>query len=116
MYQKKIKSAKTDSHSDIGYDPENRPEVSNLVTIYSLLHEMTPEEAVQDLSGLRYGDFKQKLGEDLNTHLAPFRERRAELVAHPQKIMDKLEEGRERTYKQAQETLDLVKNAMHLIL
>ena len=111
---KKFKSAKTDSEPHIGYDPENRPGVSNLIQIYSLIHDITPESAVEDLKGLQYGAFKLKLAEDLNEHLKEFRERREDLIAHPEKIYEYLSLGKERVTQQANITMEKVREAMHI--
>ncbi|GAB4144293.1 MAG: tryptophan--tRNA ligase [Patescibacteria group bacterium] len=111
---KKFKTAKTDSESVIAFDPENRPEISNLVLIYSLIHGIEPEQAVAELGPIQYGTFKMKIAEDLNTHLAQFRERRRELEARPEIVFNTLREGYERTSKKAQETMRLVREAMKI--
>jgi tryptophanyl-tRNA synthetase len=110
----KLKVATTDSESTIGYDPENRPSVSNLVLIYSLIHDIEPNQAVSDLTGINYSTFKRKLADDLNTHLAPLRERRAELAADPSRIKEILMAGLERVLPRAKETMDMVREAMKI--
>jgi tryptophanyl-tRNA synthetase len=111
---KKLKSATTDSFSTIDYDPTTRPEISNLVMIYSLVNEISIEDAVRDLQGVRYGDFKLKLGADLNSYFREFRLRRKEIEANPQYIRDMLEQGRQRVEVRAIETMDMVRKAMRI--
>jgi tryptophanyl-tRNA synthetase len=110
----KFKTAKTDSVGSLGYDPENRPEVSNLIKIYSLIHDITPHQAVEELGSIQYGAFKLKLAEDFNQYFKEFRQRRAELMAHPEKIKVILEEGRERVTKAAEETMAMVRKSMKI--
>jgi tryptophanyl-tRNA synthetase len=110
----KIKVAKTDSENFISYDPKNRPAVSNLVLIFSLIHDITPKEAVDMLGSIQYGAFKAKLGTDLNTHLKDFRERRKELASQPDKVKQILREGIEKTLKTATKTMDLVRENLYI--
>jgi tryptophanyl-tRNA synthetase len=108
----KIKVAKTDSGSTIDYDPINRPEVSNLVLLYSLVNGIDIETAVSDLVGINYSGFKQKLAVDMNQYFREFREKRLEISSDKSKIQRVLAEGRERTLLKATETMNLVRQAM----
>ena len=110
----KIKSAKTDSGSHVSFDPAKRPEISNLVMIYSLIHGIKPQEAVSELATLSYANFKEKLAADLNKYLAPLRAKRAELEAKPHYVKEILEMGRKRVLDKAEETMSLVRAAMKL--
>jgi len=110
----KIKTATTDSESVIGYDPENRPGISNLVLIYSLIHSADPKEAIKDLKGLNYSTFKQKLADNLNDYLAPIREKRKEVIVKPNYIKEVLEAGRQKVLPKAEETMSLVRKAMQI--
>ena len=108
----KIKIAKTDSESGISFDPEKRPEISNLVLIYSLIHNTDPQTAVKNLTNMNYSSFKSKLAEDMNDYLKPFREKRAELKKDY--LKEVLENGRKQVLPVAEETLRLVKEAMKI--
>ncbi len=110
----KLKSAKTDSGSNISYDPKNRPEISNLVMLYGLIHDQSPAEAAKDLQNINYSVFKAKLADDLNKYLAPIRAKRAELEAKPHYVKEVLEMGRQRTLEKAEETMKLVRAAMKI--
>ena len=110
----KIRAAKTDSGSSITYDPKNRPEISNLVMLYALIHNAKPEDAVKDLAGMNYVAFKEKLATDLNHYLAPLRAKRAELEAKPHYVKELLEMGRKRVLDKAEETISLVRSAMKI--
>ena len=108
----KLKLAKTDSGSSIDYDHDKRPEISNLVLIYSLIHNLEPKEAVKDLGEINYSAFKVKLAEDLNKYLAPIRQRKVELK--PDFITEILETGRKKALAKAEETMTLVREAMKI--
>ena len=110
----KIKTAKTDSESTISFDKENRPEISNLILIYSLASGITTEEAVSDLKDITYGPFKEKLAESINSHLAELRERRIEIASKPEYVKEVLEKGRIKATQRAEETMKLVRGAMRI--
>jgi tryptophanyl-tRNA synthetase len=110
----KIKTAKTDSESSIGYDPARRPEVSNLVLLYALASNMTPEEAVAALGPVNYSTFKPLLAEALNRHLEPIRARRRDLEAKPEYIREVLDDGLKKATRKARATMRVVRKAMRL--
>lgn len=110
--EEKIKTAKTDSESYISYEPEKRPEISNLVLLYSLIHNASPQEAVKDLENINYSAFKTQLADDMNEYLKPIREKRAELKQ--EYIKEVLEEGRKKALSKAEETMEFVRKAMKL--
>ena len=110
----KIKVAKTDSNSNIAYDPENRPEVANLIRLFSLVNNITVEECVLELQGIGYGVFKQKLGEDMNNYFKEFRSVRSEISANPKAVWEKLEEGRQRVIARADQTMLELRKAMRI--
>jgi tryptophanyl-tRNA synthetase len=110
----KIKTAKTDSGSQITFEPENRPEISNLVLLYSLVNNITIEQAENDLKNVQYGTFKQKLAIDTNLYFKEFREKRQRIINDPKYIKEVLENGRQKVLVRAIETMDLVRKAMKI--
>ena len=72
----KIKRATTDSENSIGYAPEKRPGISNLITIYAELVEALPNEVVKKYKGKGYADFKTALAKLVAEKLSMFREKR----------------------------------------
>lgn len=108
----KITTAKTDSEQTIGYDPERRPEVSNLVLLYALCKLQTPQEALAELGSINNSTFKPLLAKAINDHLAPLRERRRELQARPEYIREVLADGLKRATRSARVTLRQVRKAM----
>jgi tryptophanyl-tRNA synthetase len=113
---KLIKKAKTDSIRTIYFDPQNRPEVSNLLHIVSL----ATGEAVESVAG-RIGDggsakLKQILTDSLNEYLTPIRKRRQELEQDEQYIRDVLRRGIKNARTEAVKTLSEVRQAMNMEL
>ena len=110
----KIKSAKTDSGSTLEFDPINRPDISNLVTLFALVNDIDEATAVKDLVGIGYGTFKAKLAASINDHFRLIRERRQEWSSKPDKVKEVLEIGRQRTLVRAEATMQLVRAAMKI--
>ncbi|MBP3222577.1 MAG: tryptophan--tRNA ligase [Actinomycetaceae bacterium] len=111
---KKIKKAVTDSDRHITYDPINRPEVSNLLTIGALASNSTPETLADEIGDGGAGTLKKVVTEALNEFLAPLREKRSELEKNTDYIHTILSEGIERANEQADKTLTEVRDAMHM--
>jgi tryptophanyl-tRNA synthetase len=78
---KRIKSAVTDGESEIRYDVENKPGISNLLSIYSALTGKPVEAIVAEYAGKGYGHLKVDLAEIVTEALRPVRERTEELLA-----------------------------------
>jgi tryptophanyl-tRNA synthetase len=108
----KIKVAKTDFGNTLTFEPETRPEISNLVLLYSLVNNLTIEQAVLDLVGINYGTFKQKLGLDMNNYFREFRQKRNEIANKPQFVREILEIGKQRVLSEAEKTMQMVRKAM----
>ncbi|MFB1081369.1 tryptophan--tRNA ligase [Jeotgalibacillus sp. JSM ZJ347] len=77
---KKIKSAVTDSEGIVKYDKENKPGISNLISIYSILTGKAIEEIEEAYAGKGYGDFKAELAEVVAAHIKPIQDRYYELM------------------------------------
>jgi tryptophanyl-tRNA synthetase len=105
-----IKAAKTDSEREIGYDPEHRPEVSNLLLMASLCLDRPVEEVAASVHGA--AGLKQALTEAVNDRLAPIRARRAELAGDLGYVRSVLREGNARANEVADRTLAEVRAAM----
>lgn len=111
-----IKKAKTDANRMITYDPENRPEVSNLLTLISLSTGKTPETISEEIGDGGSGTLKKVLTESLNEYLRPLRKKRTELEQNPDYIRQVLEKGIAGARKIAMETLDEVLEVMNMKL
>lgn len=111
--EKKIKSAVTDSEGIIKFDRENKPGVSNLLSIYSILSGKTIEDIETHYDGKGYGEFKGDLAEVVVKALSPIQERYFELI-NSKELDDILDEGAEKARQKANRTLRKMENAMGL--
>lgn len=90
---KKFKKAVTDSENKVRYDKENKPGVSNLMTIYSVIKNKSMEEIEKEFDGVGYGDFKKAVGEAVVERLTPLQEKYKELINEPEKLKAIYEKG-----------------------
>ncbi len=111
--EKKIKSAVTDSEGIIKYDKENKPGVSNLMTILSLCSGKSLEEIEKDYANKGYGDFKADVAQAVIGTLKPIQERYYEIVESPE-LDEILDHGAEKANRIAGKTMQKAKNAMGL--
>lgn len=111
---KLIKKAKTDGERFITYDPENRPEVANLLMLISLCTGEEPEAIAARIGDGGGGMLKSMLTEALNETLRPLRTERAKLEASPDYIKQVLLVGAEKARKIAIATLEEVRHVMNM--
>jgi tryptophanyl-tRNA synthetase len=90
---KKIRSAVTDSGSEVRFDPEEKPGISNLLTIYSALTGRTIDDLVKEYDGQGYGAFKGDLADVVVDFVTPFRNRTRELLDDRAELDRILESG-----------------------
>jgi tryptophanyl-tRNA synthetase len=102
---KKIRSAVTDSGSEVRFDVEEKPGVSNLLTIYSALTGSAISTIEETYEGRGYGDLKKDLAEVVVDFVTPFRERTLELLDDQAFLTDVLKRGAEQAGAVAQATL-----------
>ncbi|GAB3041714.1 tryptophan--tRNA ligase [Sediminivirga luteola] len=102
---KKIKSAVTDAGTEIAYDPEGKPGVSNLLTIYAALTGSSVEALVSEYEGRMYGHLKVDLAEVVVESLRPVRERTQELLADTAELERILDRGAARAREIADTTV-----------
>jgi tryptophanyl-tRNA synthetase len=102
---KKIRSAVTDSGTEIRFDPDEKPGVSNLLTIYSALSGRSVTDLEEEYAGRGYGDLKRDLSELVVDFVTPFRDRTLELLEDQDHLLDILEKGRQQASAIAEATL-----------
>ncbi|HEX2417725.1 MAG TPA: tryptophan--tRNA ligase [Micromonosporaceae bacterium] len=105
---KKIRSAVTDTGREITYDPEHKPGISNLLTIYSGLDGRSIPELEQAYQGRGYGDLKKDLAEVLAEFVAPIQQRTREYLDSPDTLDKILRTGAEKARAVAGTTLRAV--------
>ena len=102
---KKIRSAVTDSGTEIRFDEENKPGISNLLTIFSALTGRSVPDIEKEYDGRGYGDFKKDLAEVVVDFVTPFRDRTLELLEDKAELNAVLLEGSDRANAVAESTL-----------
>jgi tryptophanyl-tRNA synthetase len=102
---KKIRSAVTDSETEVRFDEEAKPGVSNLLTIYSALTGRSIDDLEKAYAGKGYGDFKGDLAEVVVEFVTPFRTRTLELLDDRAELDAVLARGAERAREVASRTL-----------
>ncbi len=104
----KIKRAVTDSDNEIRYG-EDKPGVSNLLNIYSSVTGKSVDEAVNEFSGLGYGDFKARVAEAVVSELEPIQQKFKEYSSDKAYIEQICKEGAEKASYLANKTLRKIK-------
>jgi tryptophanyl-tRNA synthetase len=109
---KKVKRMVTDSKT---VEEPKDPDTCSLMALYR--HFADPDalaeaEAKYRAGGIGYGEMKQRLAQAIIDHLAPARERRAEWVAHPERVEEVRHRGAERARKVARVVLDRAREAV----
>jgi tryptophanyl-tRNA synthetase len=102
---KKIRSAVTDSETEIRFDREAKPGVSNLPTIHSAMSGESIDALVASYDGRGYGELKGDVADVVVEALTPLRERTRELLADRTELERILADGAERASAVAQRTL-----------
>jgi len=102
---KKIRSAVTDSGSEVRFDPEQKPGISNLLTIFSALTGRPVDDLEKAYDGRGYGDFKADLADAVVEFVTPFRDRTLELLDDRAELDAVLRAGAEKAGAVAERTL-----------
>ena len=111
---KLIKRAVTDSNRHITYEPETRPEVSNLVNLAAMCLDRDPVAIAEEIGDGGGGGLKKLVTAAVNDYFAPLRARRAELAADPAYLEGVLAAGNAKANEIADQTLDEVRSAMQM--
>ena len=104
---RKFKRAVTDSDNRI-IASEEKPGVTNLLTVYCAFRGCTLEEAQKEFEGKGYGDFKLAVGETVADAIAPVQAEQKRLLADKAYLNGVLKEGAERAFRTARRTLNKV--------
>jgi tryptophanyl-tRNA synthetase len=113
VIEKKIKRAVTDTESEVRFDVEAKPGVSNLLSILAAATDRTPQEAGTGYT--QYGPLKADTAAAVIERLAPIQERYATLVADPAETQRLLARGAEKAEALASATLARAKQAIGLV-
>lgn len=105
VIEKRIKSAVTDSGSEVRADPENKPGVTNLMAILSALTGRGFEQIEHDFAGRRYGDLKKEVAAAVLEEIVPFQKRVQAYLDDPAELDRSLAKGAAKAREVASGTL-----------
>ena len=109
--EKKVKSAVTDSGSDVRRSPD-KPGITNLIDILAVIRGVEPEDIENEFDGSGYGQFKQAVAEAVVDYLAPVRERYNELRPDEEHLHAILHAGAQKAHAIAQPIVALARDRM----
>ncbi|PZE21261.1 tryptophan--tRNA ligase [Paenibacillus xerothermodurans] len=115
VIRKKISRAVTDSGREVKFDPQNKPEVSNLISIYAQCANKSIAEVEALYEGQGYGPFKKDLAEQVVALLQPLQERYRDIRASGE-LHNILREGAQRASEQAELMLRRTKEKMGFLV
>ena len=111
----KFKKAVTDSENIVRYDTENKPGISNLISIYGAISGKTNAEVEKEFEGKGYGDFKKTVAECVIEELRPLQTKYKELVSNPEYLKQIYVEGANKAKEKAEKTLRDVYSKIGLV-
>lgn len=112
--KKSIMRATTDSESEVRYDLIQKPGISNLMSIYSLIDGIALKDIEKRYAGQGYGQFKKDLVEIVNSHLKPIQDRYHEVLSSGE-IIEILKAGAQHADVTANHVLDRVKDKVGFV-
>ncbi len=112
---RKFKRAVTDSEALVRYDIENKPGISNLISIYSCVTGKTYDQVETEFEGKGYGDFKVAVGEAVAEALKPVQARYNELMSDKAQLEAILKKGADSAEYLAMKTLRKVYKKLGLV-
>ncbi|MBT5337768.1 tryptophan--tRNA ligase [Candidatus Falkowbacteria bacterium] len=112
LIRKKIKKAVTDSGTDIKFDPNKRPALANLMTIYHLVTGKEAPEIEKEFKGKGYGDFKSELAERVVEFVEPIQKKFNSIS--DKEIDSILADGAQRAKKLAEKKMEQVRKVIGL--
>ena len=111
--KKKIMSAVTDTDNKIVFDEENKPGISNLLSIYSRVTNIEIKELEQIFKNSSYKDFKESLANEIEKFILPIQEKYKK-YRYSSELYSILEKGRENAKVYASKKLNEVRNKIGL--
>ena len=109
VIRKKVRRAVTDSEALVKYDVENKPGVSNLMSIYSAVTGKAFAEIENEFVGKGYGDFKEAVADAVIAELEPIQARYRQISADKAYLNEVMTKGAERAAKLAARTMSKVR-------
>lgn len=116
VIESKIKRAVTDSGSEIKFNLEKKPAVSNLLKIYSALDHRSINQLERAFQGRSYSDFKSSLAKLVIDHFSDYRKKKKKLLSTHYSLLASLNAGSKKAAKVAEKKIAEVKKKTGLSL
>lgn len=113
--QDKIKKAVTDSGSEIKYDEDRKPAISNMLSIYGAISGEPISSLENKFAGKKYAYFKNELAELISNHFSDFRAKKVFLLKNPAILRKTLALGSKKADEIAQKTITVVRDKIGLL-
>ena len=110
--RKKIKKCKTDPQRGLWFDDPERPECHNLLTLYALLSNQSPDAVAKECAEMGWGQFKPLLTETAIIALTPIQDRYQEIMADQGELLRVIQLGNEKAAAVANQTLSRTRQAL----
>ena len=114
IIRKKMRRAVTDSENSVRYDPENKPGVTNLMSILSALTGQSLDSIAAEYDGRGYGVFKDAVADAVIATLEPIQKRYDEISADKAYLEQVMTSGAERADRLASRTMQKVRRKVGL--
>ena len=115
VIRRKFKRAVTDSGTEIRFDVEEKPGVSNLLTIHAALTNQPMEAVEASFAGKGYGELKSEVADVVVATLEPFQKRYQEIMSDKAALEQLLARGAEKARARAWKTLSKVYKKVGLV-
>lgn len=113
--EKKILKATTDSDNEIKFDEENKPGISNLLNIVSVITDTDIKTLEEKYKGYGYGDFKKEVASIVSSHIKEIQDRYNSIINDSNKLYAILDNGIKKSRELAKEKLDLMKKELGIV-
>lgn len=113
---KKIKRAVTDSESKVYYDVDNKPGISNLLTIYATLKQISIQEAETEFKDANYGLFKEEVAKIVVEKIIPIQKKYFEYLQNKQQLQKIMEMGKIKAEAKANKKIQDVYKKLGLVV
>jgi tryptophanyl-tRNA synthetase len=112
VVRKKVKTAVTDSGTDVRYDPEEKPGISNLIELMTVVTGESIPDVEARYDGTGYGRFKEEVGDAIVELLRPIQQRYREVRSDTAELERLLAIGANKARAEAAPTLELMYDRM----
>ena len=109
--RKKIMSAVTDTDNLIKFDEENKPGISNLISIYCSLTNKSIKQAEDEFKNCNYGTFKTRVADEVEKLILPLQEKYSK-YRNSKELYEILENGAKEATEYANKKLEEVRNKL----